>query len=68
MKYHEPEIVVPELEKLRSEPRYRPWSARDEAVLRRYYGAVPTNALAEKLGRTKVAVRMKAEHMGLVMK
>ena len=67
MKYKEPVIVVPELEKLVGTYKNRYWSDKHEAIVRRYYGQVPVDAIAKIVGRPPDAVRMKAKHMGLKM-
>jgi len=64
-------IRVPGLDVLIAEgcqPRNRPWTERDEGVLREYYGRVPAAALARELGRTPSAVQNKANGMGLSAK
>ena len=67
MKYKEPVIVVPELEKLVGTYKSRYWSDKHERIVRWYYGQVPNEAIAKEVGRSPDAVRMKAKHMGLKM-
>jgi hypothetical protein len=57
-------IVIPELEKMLSLPQFG-WSERDTAILRKYYGRVPASAIAKQLDRSALAVRRKAEKLGL---
>jgi len=45
---------------------WRPWTAADEAKLRRYYPqGVPVSALMERLGRTRASVEKKIDRLGL---
>ena len=46
----------------------RPWTKREDAIVRRDYGRIPTRELAEKLNRTKGAVQGRAGHLGLRVK
>lgn len=41
------------------------WTAEQEALLEKYYGKVPTKALAKKLGKSTAAVYKKVENLGL---
>jgi len=61
MKYEEPEVVIPELEKLMGTGVRREWTPKDEKTLKTYYGKVPVRALAKVLGRTVSAVRNKVD-------
>ncbi len=65
MKYREPEIVIPELEKLIKTTTPRFWSERDEKILRQYYGLVPIRSLAKIVGRSPHACEKKAHVMGI---
>lgn len=65
MKYREPEIIVPELEKLVGSYTTPKWSAKDEATLKRYYRKVPHDKLAKHLGRTVDSLTRKAQRMGV---
>ena len=60
MKYEEPKVVIPELEKLLGHGVRQDWSSGDTEILKRYYGKVPVRALAKILGRTVNAVHCKA--------
>jgi len=56
------EIVIPELEALVGTygGLRRRWSEGEENILIKYYGSVPTAAIAKQLGRTVEAVETKA--------
>ena len=64
------EIVIPELEEAPL-PRYIPWSAKEEAILRKYYGRVPISRLAQyfdqhmPIKRSRSAIASKAKRMGI---
>ena len=59
-------VCVPELEALVGTSRaYSLWSEADMAVLDRYYGRVPTKAIAAQLGRSLGSVTNKAQSIGL---
>ena len=60
MKYEEPKVVIPELERHVGTGVRREWTPRDEKTLKTYYGKVPPRALAKVLGRTMSAIRNKA--------
>jgi hypothetical protein len=52
----------------RDPPRHwRRWTDREERVVRRLYGTVPLGELAQRLGRTSVAVAMRAHYLGLLI-
>ena len=58
------EVVVPELEALMGNTTMRKyWTAEDEAIVRKYYGKVPTEKLAKQIGRTLEAVQNKANKL-----
>ena len=64
------QIVIPELEE--ADPRkYRPWTHKEEEVMREYYPRVEVDRLVEYLkkefppGRTKYAVTGKAYQLGI---
>jgi DNA-directed RNA polymerase specialized sigma24 family protein len=60
------EIEIPELECLIAESKIKPWTDKEEAVLRKYYPkGVPAKELAKYLGRTIGSVNCKAQQMGL---
>lgn len=59
----EEEIVIPELEAIARDPDH--WTAREEKIMRKYYGRVPNGKLAEIIGRSKGAVIAKAYRMQL---
>lgn len=65
MKYKEPEIIVPELEKLVGTYHSRYWTKKAEGELRKYWGKVPLPALATHFEKSPEAVRMKAKNLGL---
>lgn len=51
------EIIVPELEALvGTYDGPKPWTEADKAAVRKYYGKVPTKAIAKQIGRTSEAV------------
>jgi len=55
------EIVIPELEALvGTYEGLRLWTEEEENIVRKYYGSVPTAAIAKQLGRTIEAVDSKA--------
>jgi hypothetical protein len=57
-------VVVPELEALMGSHTTRKyWTAEDEAIVRKYYGKVPTEKLAKQIGRTIEAVQNKANKL-----
>lgn len=60
------DISIPELDELPdTEPPRRPWTEREVAILRKYYGRKPTDAIAKVLNRTEKAVKFKARDIGL---
>ena len=59
-------IFIPELEAQSvGAGDWRPWSDRDVAILRKYYGRVKTVALAAYMGRTRSALQDKAVRMSI---
>jgi hypothetical protein len=62
----DPRGYDPELEKLVGKLRTRPWDDEKEInILKRYYGKVPTDALAIKIGRSSNSIRDKAASLGI---
>ena len=61
----DPRGYDPELEKLVGTSNYKLWTNDEEDKLRRYYGKINTDILADKLGKTSGAVKVKARSMGL---
>lgn len=57
------EIVIPELED--SEPIRRFWTEEEDAILRKYYGRVKAERIAEHLKRSKRAVQNRASELGI---
>ena len=49
----------------RDRPTSRPWTPHDDAELRRIYGSMSRQEVAELLGRTMVAVACRATRLGL---
>jgi len=66
MRVKESVIFIPELEE--ASPKYRPWSAHDEEVLRKYYGKTDMIKLANHLNRTVQAIQCKASQLGIIFK
>jgi hypothetical protein len=66
----EMEFTVSELEEILqngAKVRNKAWSHREDAILQRYYGQVPTRALVKHLeGRSIGAIRLRAQRIGLV--
>ena len=62
------EVVVPELEKIAKTyaPRHNFWTSYEEAVLRKYYGKVPIEALVRFYNRTENAIYHQARKLGMV--
>jgi hypothetical protein len=61
------EIVIPDLEKAMSTFVPREWSQKETDIVKKYYGKVPADLLMKHLpGRTKAAMRSKAQNMGLL--
>jgi len=64
------EIIIPELEEA-PPPRYIPWSAKEEAILRKYYGRVSVAQLVQyfnehmPIKRSQGAITNKARRMGI---
>lgn len=60
-------LVVPELEALVGTyaPRNKPWTEKDLAILRKYYGKVDTKQLCKYLGRSVSCVQDKARRHGI---
>lgn len=58
-------IKIPELEEYVGMRDRMPWTGEEEAVLRSYYGRIPTSKLAEYLNRTLSSVQNKAQRMSL---
>lgn len=54
-----------ELESLIGTKRQRDWTGPEEAKMKRYYGKVPTPALARILDRSICSVQSKAATLGL---
>ena len=72
MKYKEPQISIPELDELVGTTRLKkPFSQEEQAIVRKYYGKVPTKdialALTKRFGvtRTCISVQKQASKMGL---
>ena len=63
----ETEIVVPELEELISDfnPRNKPWTPEEIAILKKYYLKINTKKLCDYLGRGRDSVYNKAQALGL---
>jgi len=65
----EMEFTVDELEQIMQEgapTRNKFWSEREDAIVRRYYGKVPTKDLVAHLdGRTMCAIRLRAQRLGV---
>ena len=63
MKYEEPKIVIPELERLIGTAHFRAplWKSRDDAVLIMYYGRVRIGAISKYLGRTVAATKFRIQ-------
>jgi hypothetical protein len=60
------EISIPELDKAMNTFVPRSWSDKEVEIIRKYYGKVPADLLIKHLpGRTKTAMRGKAQNMGL---
>jgi hypothetical protein len=59
-----PDLIVPELEAELGTLR-RPWTAEEDAVLRAYYGRVPSSKIAAHLGRQIGGVHSRAIRMGI---
>ena len=61
------EIIIPELEELAKTfiPHGRPWTKKEIAQLKLYYGRVPLRRLATALNRGAEATRKKADELGL---
>ena len=64
------EFTVSELEEILengTKVRNKAWNSREDAILQRYYGQVPTRAIVKHLeGRTIGAIRLRAQRLGLV--
>lgn len=60
-------ILIPELEEAMAKQVVpREWTPREIAILKRYYNRVPLRVLKDHLpGRTRDAIRTKAQHMDL---
>jgi len=59
-------MIIPELEEIAA--TYQPkgiWTPEDVAVLRTYYGRVPTSKLAVYLKRKHSSITNKAQELGL---
>lgn len=41
------------------------WTPEDEELLRQLYSTTPNKEIAAQLGRTQLAIRMKATNLGL---
>lgn len=65
------EILIPELEEYRETGVIHlgygtKWSGKEEAILEKYYGYAPIDALIKHLpGRSKYQIMSKASRMGL---
>ena len=46
-------------------PKYRPWTEKEDEMLRRYYGRVPLTMLVKKLDRTKNSITGYAAKIGI---
>jgi len=64
------QFTVSELEEILesgSRVRNKGWTSREDAILERYYGRVPTRELVGHLeGRTINAVRLRAQRLGVL--
>jgi len=57
-------IVIPELENAPSyHSRNKPWTERDVAILRKYWGIKDNKAVAKVLNRTVEACKVKFFHL-----
>ena len=59
-----PDLIVPELEAELGQVR-QPWTEREKAVLRAYYGRVSAQKIAAHLGKKVGGVQSQAQRMGL---
>jgi len=64
VKKHE-EIFVPELEEIPDTIRYKPWTEKEDEVVKKYYPTKPTAAIAKYLDRTKHSIEQHAREIGL---
>ena len=44
---------------------YPRWTVKEEEIVRKLYGKIPTRLLAEKLGKTYASINMKAIRLGI---
>lgn len=67
MKYREPEIVIPELEKqVGTCAAHVAWTDAQDRTLQRYYNKVPVRSLAKHCGGRSIhAVQQRAYILGL---
>jgi len=63
-------IIIPELEEAMKTytPAWKPYTKKDELIIKRYFGKVDLKLLAKQLGRTPEALNTKAGHLGLTGK
>lgn len=64
---HMKEFCVPELDALIEEgvTVTVPWTEREEAILSKYYGRVPTKDLCKAINKSSDSVLAKARRMGI---
>lgn len=65
MRYKEPEVVIPELEKMAKTHHSRAWTDKQVRTLERYYNKVPIRSLAKYVGKSVDACRNKADSIGI---
>jgi len=66
----ENEIIIPELEEAARNyiPKYRSWTEKEIAIVKKYYGKVPIGQLAKHLKRSIYSIQQTAAAHGISAK